>query len=73
MVFVGQVVAVRHVLAAEGTEVAVELDTLARFNGNHVFLADGGPGVMVEVGPTSEIFARPKDKRTENYVTGRFG
>jgi phosphate transport system ATP-binding protein len=37
------------------------------------FLADGGPGVMVEVGPTSEIFSRPKDKRTENYVTGRFG
>jgi phosphate transport system ATP-binding protein len=37
------------------------------------FLADGGPGVMVEVGPTSEIFSRPKDQRTENYVTGRFG
>ncbi|MEY2663941.1 MAG: hypothetical protein RIR35_749 [Actinomycetota bacterium] len=37
------------------------------------FLADGGPGAMVEVGPTSEIFSRPKDKRTENYVTGRFG
>ena len=37
------------------------------------FLADGGPGQMVEVGPTSEIFSRPKDKRTENYVTGRFG
>ena len=37
------------------------------------FLADGHPGVMIEVGPTSEIFARPKDQRTENYVTGRFG
>ena len=37
------------------------------------FLADGGPGLMVEVGPTSEIFSRPKDQRTENYVTGRFG
>lgn len=37
------------------------------------FLADGGPGQMVEVGPTSEIFSRPKDNRTENYVTGRFG
>lgn len=37
------------------------------------FLADGHPGKMVEVGPTSEIFARPKDQRTENYVTGRFG
>ena len=37
------------------------------------FLADGHPGVMVETGPTSEIFSNPKDKRTENYVTGRFG
>jgi phosphate transport system ATP-binding protein len=37
------------------------------------FLSDGGPGHMVEVAPTAEIFARPKDKRTEDYVTGRFG
>ena len=37
------------------------------------FLSDGGPGELVEVGPTSEIFSRPKDVRTENYVTGRFG
>lgn len=37
------------------------------------FLSEGGPGHMVEVGPTSEIFSRPKDKRTENYVSGRFG
>ena len=37
------------------------------------FLSDGGPGQMVEVGSTNEIFSRPKDERTENYVTGRFG
>ena len=37
------------------------------------FLSDGGPGELVEVGPTDEIFSRPKDERTENYVTGRFG
>jgi phosphate transport system ATP-binding protein len=37
------------------------------------FLADGGPGQMIEVGPTNEIFSRPKDQRTENYVSGRFG
>ncbi len=37
------------------------------------FLSAGGPGQMVEVGPTNEIFSRPKDKRTEDYVTGRFG
>ncbi|CAB4335571.1 unannotated protein [freshwater metagenome] len=37
------------------------------------FLSDGGPGEMVEVARTSEIFSQPKDQRTENYVTGRFG
>ena len=37
------------------------------------FLSDGGPGQLVEVGATSDIFSRPKDIRTENYVTGRFG
>jgi phosphate transport system ATP-binding protein len=37
------------------------------------FLSDGGPGQMIEVGPTNEIFSRPRDERTENYVTGRFG
>ena len=36
-------------------------------------LADGGPGELIEVAPTNEIFSRPRDKRTEDYVTGRFG
>ena len=30
-------------------------------------------GEMIEKGPTEEIFSRPKDKRTEDYITGRFG
>ena len=30
-------------------------------------------GEMVEYGPTREIFTNPKDKRTEDYITGRFG
>ena len=30
-------------------------------------------GEMVEVGPPYRIFAKPEDKRTEDYVTGRFG
>ncbi len=30
-------------------------------------------GEMVEFGTTDEIFARPRDKRTEDYITGRFG
>jgi phosphate transport system ATP-binding protein len=30
-------------------------------------------GALVEYGPTEEIFTSPKDKRTEDYITGRFG
>lgn len=30
-------------------------------------------GELIEYGKTSEIFSRPKDKRTEDYITGRFG
>lgn len=37
------------------------------------FLSDGGPGKLIEVGSTSEIFSTPKDQRTLDYVTGRFG
>ena len=30
-------------------------------------------GNLVEEGATSEIFTNPKDKRTQDYITGRFG
>jgi len=30
-------------------------------------------GELVEFAPTVELFQRPKDKRTEDYITGRFG
>ncbi|HXH20615.1 MAG TPA: phosphate ABC transporter ATP-binding protein PstB [Dehalococcoidia bacterium] len=30
-------------------------------------------GELGEFGPTHEIFTNPKDKRTEDYITGRFG
>lgn len=30
-------------------------------------------GELVEHGPAEEIFTRPRDQRTEDYVTGRFG
>ncbi len=30
-------------------------------------------GEMVEIGITDDIFSMPKDKRTEDYITGRFG
>jgi phosphate transport system ATP-binding protein len=30
-------------------------------------------GVLVEYDETTKIFTAPSDKRTEDYVTGRFG
>jgi phosphate transport system ATP-binding protein len=30
-------------------------------------------GELIELGTTSDIFTRPRDKRTEDYITGRFG
>ena len=30
-------------------------------------------GELIEYGKTSELFSRPKDRRTEDYITGRFG
>jgi phosphate transport system ATP-binding protein len=30
-------------------------------------------GNLIEFGPTPQIFSRPQDKRTEDFITGRFG
>jgi phosphate transport system ATP-binding protein len=42
----------------------------ARVADRTAFMLDGR---LVEVGPTQEIFTKPKDPRTEDYVTGKFG
>jgi phosphate transport system ATP-binding protein len=44
-------------------------DTTALFNVERA----GEPGRLVEVGPTTKIFTNPSEKRTEDYITGRFG
>ena len=43
-------------------------DTAAFF-----MMAEDRAGVLIEYGPTDQIFTNPKDKRTEDYITGRFG
>jgi phosphate transport system ATP-binding protein len=42
----------------------------ARVADRTAFMLDGK---LVEVGPTQEIFTKPTDSRTEEYVTGKFG
>ena len=34
---------------------------------------EAGYGEVIEYGPTEELFTNPRDKRTEDYITGRFG
>ena len=38
-----------------------------------MLMGEGRAGEMVEYGPTEELFNRPRDRRTEDYITGRFG
>ncbi len=38
-----------------------------------LMMAPDGAGELVEFGATSQIFTNPRDKRTEDYITGRFG
>ncbi len=38
------------------------------------FMIDGDrAGTLVEYGDTNQLFTNPRDKRTEEYITGRFG
>jgi phosphate transport system ATP-binding protein len=30
-------------------------------------------GILVEYGETNQIFTNPQEKRTEDYISGRFG
>ena len=42
----------------------------ARVSGTTAFFYEG---VLIESGKTSEIFTKPHEKKTEDYITGRFG
>jgi phosphate transport system ATP-binding protein len=38
-----------------------------------MLMGEGRVGELVEVGPTVDMFRNPQDRRTEDYITGRFG
>ena len=38
-----------------------------------MMMAEDRAGEMIEFGPTRQVFTTPKEKRTEGYITGRFG
>ncbi|HZD03832.1 MAG TPA: phosphate ABC transporter ATP-binding protein, partial [Longimicrobiales bacterium] len=61
-----------HQLRSEITVVIVthNMEQAARISDQTAFLLDGE---LVELSPTAELFTRPRDARTEAYITGRFG
>jgi phosphate transport system ATP-binding protein len=38
-----------------------------------MMMAEDRAGELIEYGPTRDVFTNPKEKRTEDYITGRFG
>jgi phosphate transport system ATP-binding protein len=64
-------------LAQEYTIIIVthNMQQAARVSDMAAFLLAGEDcvGTLVEYGKTSQLFTNPKDKRTEDYITGRFG
>ncbi len=64
-------------LAQEYTIVVVthNMQQAARVSDFTIFMMadENRVGTIVEYGPTQDIFTNPKDKRTEDYITGRFG
>lgn len=57
------------IIVTHSMEQAARVSDMTAF----MFMDDNRAGILVEYGPTEQIFARPKDKRTEDYITGRFG
>ncbi len=57
------------VIVTHNMQQAARVSDMAAF----LMMEEDRAGVLVECGSTSELFTNPKDKRTEDYVTGRFG
>jgi phosphate transport system ATP-binding protein len=64
-------------LVEEYTIIAVthNMQQAARISDFTAFLLGDelGVGHLIEVAPTNTIFTKPTEKRTEDYITGRFG
>lgn len=57
------------IIVTHNMEQALRVSDMAAF----MMIDDEKVGTVVEFAPTLEIFTTPKDKRTEDYITGRFG
>jgi len=57
------------VIVTHNMQQAARVSDMAAF----LMMEEDKAGALVEYGPTSDLFTNPKDKRTEDYITGRFG
>ena len=57
------------IIVTHSMEQAARVSDMTAF----MYMNENRAGILVEYGTTEQIFARPKDKRTEDYITGRFG
>lgn len=57
------------IIVTHSMEQAARVSDMTAF----MMINDDRVGTLLEYAPTKEIFANPKDKRTEDYITGRFG
>jgi len=57
------------VIVTHNMQQAARVSDMAAF----LMMEEDRAGGLVEYGLTSELFTNPKDKRTEDYITGRFG
>jgi len=57
------------IIVTHNMQQAARVSDMAAF----LMMEEDRAGVLVEYGSTSQVFTNPKDKRTEDYITGRFG
>ena len=57
------------IIVTHNMEQALRVSDMAAF----MMIDQNKVGTLVEYAPTTEMFTNPRDKRTEDYITGRFG
>jgi phosphate transport system ATP-binding protein len=57
------------IIVTHNMQQAARVSDMAAF----LMMEEDRAGALVEYGPTSQLFTNPKNKRTEDYITGRFG
>jgi phosphate transport system ATP-binding protein len=57
------------IIVTHNMEQALRVSDMTAF----MMMEEDKAGTLVEYAPTSRLFSNPKDKRTEDYITGRFG